>query len=96
MQATVNAITPMMLCGHSANATDASGNPCCVICFGDTDGKDKQVDPSPPSLEGRTARCAYWRGGCRSTFASSSELAFFQAGTGENPDEYYCGCHGWD
>lgn len=96
MRALVRQSTPMMKCGHSANAVDGNQNPCCVICFGHPNSWDKEIDDNPPDFTGRVAKCAYWRGGCGSTAPSNAGLAFFQAGNGVNPDEYYCGCHGWD
>src|SRR4051812_23201449 len=49
--------TPMMKCGHAANAKNGNGEPSCVICFGIHPGADV-VDESPPSLVGRKAKCA--------------------------------------
>lgn len=47
---------PMLKCGHSANATDGNGKPCCAICA-----------PNPSAyqivgidLTGRKARCSYY------------------------------------
>jgi hypothetical protein len=49
--------TPMMKCGHAANAHDQDGNPCCVICIGFPGAKE--IDTSR-DLSGRKARCAYY------------------------------------
>lgn len=51
--------TPMMKCGHAANAVDSEGKPVCVICHGIVDGAT-EIDESPPGLEGRKARCVYY------------------------------------
>lgn len=83
--------TPMMMCGHAANATKGD-QPVCVICCGLRHGWDV-VDPNHAMLEGRTARCY-----CGSTAPSSPTLAFFEhlpdGATGM--DRFYCGCRGWD
>ena len=89
--------TPMMKCGHAANATtkDGEGNsvPCCVICTGIDPGA-MEIDGSPPSLEGRTARCPYRD--CPSERPSSPDLAFFEMKSDKDHDVYYCGCRGWN
>jgi hypothetical protein len=75
--------TPMMKCGHSSNFIGtypladggrSESSPACAIC------SCFEVDESPPSLEGRLARCFYYgrpvneglrdKGGC-DTRASS-------------------------
>lgn len=49
---------PMMKCGHAANSIGSRGDlryvPACAIC------DCFEVDATPPSLEGRTARCFYY------------------------------------
>lgn len=53
--------TPLMKCGHAANGKDGAGNPVCVICaVGPNDKDARTIDDSPPSLEGRRARCIYY------------------------------------
>lgn len=81
----------MMKCGHAANAVDAQNNPVCAICVGITPGAS-EVDQSPPSLEGRTARCCY----CQSTRPSDYSLPFFEHQYRSYGDSFYCGCKGWD
>lgn len=63
----------MMKCGHAANATH-NGKPSCVICAGIHPGAEV-VDDSPPSLEGRTARCS-----CGKERPSDQALPFFERG----------------
>ena len=56
---------PLMKCGHTAQGTtviDGTSVPCCVICMGIKEGA-RVVDDAPPSLEGRTSRCSYYRPG---------------------------------
>lgn len=81
-----------MKCGHAANARDENGNPVCVICFGIVGGAT-EIDESPPSLEGRMARCDECH---KSTQPSSTNLPFFEYKPGSPEDVYYCGCRGWD
>lgn len=63
----MSADTPMMKCGHAANATlrlgDGTNAPTCVICAGIASVGDdyKTVDQAPPSLEGRISRCSYYK-----------------------------------
>lgn len=57
----------------------------CVIC-------DCRVAGRKLPLEGRRARCPY----CKKTEKSSYDLAFFQSRPGEEFDEYYDGCFGWE
>ena len=99
---------PMMKCGHAANSTH-DGEPACAICF--PHPKATEVDESPPSLEGRTARCFHYgqvptgrnmecrqcrRGEpCRCERPSSPKLAFFEHKPDLAYDRYYCGCWGW-
>lgn len=89
--------TPMMACGHAANAvrTDVTPHlPACVICDCTT------VAAAPPDLTGRTARCSYRtrRNGqpCTSEVPSQPGLAFFAHHPDRPHDEFYCGCWGWD
>ena len=92
---------PLMACGHVANGVDMHGNPVCVICYGITPGAI-EIEPAPPSLEGRKARCTYYghafgnRGKCQSEKDSSLALAFFKTWPDRPFDEFYCGCAGWD
>ena len=83
-------MTQMMKCGHSANATDADGKPCCAICIW-LDPNAQIVDDAPPDLTGRFATCYG-----HSKVPSSSNLAFFKHHPNKVEDEYYCGCMGWD
>lgn len=102
--------TPMMKCGHAANAT-SNGKPSCVICHGISDGKNLIIDDTPPDLAGRTARCSFygstpsgWNHGgpcergarCLCEVPSSPALAFFESRPCADHDRYYCGCWGWD
>lgn len=99
--------TPMMACGHSANATCSRHAgithdppiPACAICDCIT------VVPTAPDLTGRRARCSYygkvaprrWRTSvCTSEIASNPHSAFFQHHPEREFDEFYCGCWGWD
>lgn len=80
---------PMMKCGHAANASH-QGEPTCVICW--PDPKAREIADDAPDLTGRTARCAYWRGGCKSQQPSSTSLAFFEyCGPGSKFAEGTCG-----
>ena len=90
---------PMMACGHSANAKNSKGEPCCVICYGITDGADRVT--TEIDLTGRIARCSYYPGGgkqgrCQEPKPSSTKLAFFRHQPTAEFDNYYCGCWGWD
>lgn len=71
--------------------------PKCKIC-GATDREAGQVGvhESLPSLEGRRARCAYYKGKCQSEADSKRGLAFFEHLPEQEFDRYYCGCRGWD
>lgn len=84
--------TPMMKCGHAANAVDGAGNKCCVICHGDP---NSSIRAEPPPLEVRTARCSYFAS-CGSAKPSSTNMAFFEHRPNAKHDQYYCGCFGWD
>lgn len=54
--------TPMMECGHAANATrttpDGRRSPSCVICAGKPEAD--RIAVNPPDLTGRRARCSYF------------------------------------
>ena len=86
---------PLMKCGHAANSfhvlKDGTTVPSCVICWGIHSGADT-IDDTPPTLEGRMARCYE---GC-SMVPSSTALAFFEYIAESETDRYYCGCRGWD
>lgn len=90
--------TPMMKCGHASNAVqrldDGTTIPVCVICASIDPGA-RVIDDSPPSFEGRTARCSYFRT-CGHSKPSGPGLAFFEHVPTAEFDRYYCGCHGWD
>ena len=90
--------TPMMKCGHAANATterDGKTIPVCVICIGITPGADEIAET--PSLEGRFAQCSYrYKDKPHGLVPSSTELAFFTHKPNEQYDQYYCGCYRWD
>jgi len=83
--------TPMMKCGHAANATTGGGLPCCAICIGLTPGA-YIVDSETVNLEGRLAQCGY----CGKKKESNTNLAFFEYRPNEAYDKYYCGCKGWE
>lgn len=84
--------TPLMECGHAANAILADNSPACVICYGIRPGADKP-DRRPLNLDSRVAVCGYY---CGTRAASSTSLAFFEARPDEPTDNFYCGCRGWD
>lgn len=84
--------TPMMRCGHAANAT-ADGKPVCVVCLGLTPDAEI-VNDSPPLLDGRMAECVYTD--CRHMAPSSPNLPLFEHRPRMRMDLYYCGCKGWD
>ena len=89
--------TPMMKCGHAANATCSQSHgvkydppvPSCAIC------SCIEVADEAPNLEGRMAHCAYFKT-CNTEKPSALNLAFFEHKPEEEHDRYYCGCHGWD
>lgn len=88
--------TPLLVCGHSVNATTADGKPACVIC-------NCTAIAAGPDLVGRLAFCSYkeGRGGTippahRTGVPSSTDLAFFEHRPNAEHDLYYCGCWGWD
>jgi len=83
----------IMQCGCVTQATDAGGNPVCVIHYGLMRGATQIMDISP-ELEGRTARCR----DCGREVPSHKNLAFFNYApqSTDNKDSYYCGCYGWN
>ena len=80
---------PLMKCGHTANATDSKGNPCCVICSG-IDVGAVIVENSPPDISGRTAKCLQ----CKKEVPSDFSLPFFELGawleTSPRFEDYKC------
>lgn len=94
--------TPMMKCGHAANAKDEDGKPVCAICIlqrlPDDENDPARIVVGAPNLEGRQAACVYRHGKSKlhGIVASSTELAFFEHCPDEQYDKYYCGCMGWD
>lgn len=82
-------------CGHSENSSTNTGEPSCAICFGIHDTSVAEIQPS---LDGRTAKCAYNNphGKCKSEKPSDTNLAFFEYQPNKEFDMYYCGCYGWD
>lgn len=98
--------TPMMECGHAANATH-NGAPACVICAGISGGANLRVATVAPDLTGRRARCGYRVQGKSlkpepagahdpDGVPSSADLWFFEYRPNEPFDSFYCGCHGTD
>lgn len=103
--------SPMMACGHTANAT-SDGKPSCVICAGIRPGAMQVVES--PNLDGRMARCAHHGANLRvrskegpcghgvctcekpSAEGLKGRLAFFEHRPDKERDLYYCGCAGWD
>lgn len=89
----------LMKCGHTNNASDASGQPVCVICAGLDIGYN-QIDKAcsgSVGLEGREAKCNDHKPGHGSDVTLSRwELPFFKYCPYQKYDEYYCGCWGWD
>jgi hypothetical protein len=100
----------LMECGHTAQAVDSKGNPCCVICVLITPELDKKArtPATPPDLTGRFARCSYDRPGSGgggkyrkhedgdSIRPTTLSLAFLELKPDAQWDDYYCGCWGWD
>lgn len=79
--------TPMMKCGHAANATSRpSGKPVCFICAMADGDAAHTVDETPPSLEGRRARCNYYGRPTRANGCGRSECNY--GGKGGEP----CAC----
>jgi hypothetical protein len=75
----------MMMCGHTANAHNKTGDPCCVICIG-IDAGASRVDTRTIILSGRIAKCD-----CGKTRPSNSDLAFFEyRGPGSRSAMNYC------
>jgi len=65
--------SPMMGCGHAANAT-SNGEPSCCICAGIHPGATTVIEM--PDLTGRMARCT-----CGNEEPSNpARLAFFESG----------------
>ncbi|MDX9863210.1 MAG: hypothetical protein RBT34_00240 [Anaerolineaceae bacterium] len=85
-----NSNTPMMACGHAANATDDEGNPVCVLCIGLNSGA-RNIAPTP-DLTSRMAKCT----DCSQQAKSTLSLAFFNHTLDKDTDSYYCGCRGWN
>lgn len=87
---------PMMACGHKANGVRMMPEgqddiPSCVIC------SCTEVAEEKPNLEGRMARCQYYKTRCHNERPSTDRgLAFFAHKPDSEYDEYYCGCYGWD
>lgn len=63
----------LLKCGHRAQAIDDKGNPSCVICWPSPEAK---IVDETPNLEGRRARCSYFKS-CGSEKDSSLSLPFF-------------------
>lgn len=80
----------LMKCGHTANAQSSYGEPCCAICYPDSDS----ITPEPkiPDLTSRIAKCV----SCHHTQPSNFNLPFFAYLENEKEDSYYCGCRGWN
>lgn len=103
-------MTDLMACGHTAQGTDSTGLPVCVICVGLTPDARKVVE-AKPDLAGRMSRCSYSKPGEAShqpvrsgrgwqaspqPQPSSYSLPFFEHRPDEAEDRHYCGCWGWD
>ena len=84
--------TPMMKCGHAANAmvkTHDGEKPCCAICTGP---EAFIVDDAPPSLDGRKSKCAQ----CGKIVDSRTDLPFFEyRGPGSDRATKQCKCCGY-
>jgi hypothetical protein len=80
--------TPMMKCGHAANAsirTPEGDKPCCAIC----NGPEAFTIDAPPSLDGRKSKCAQ----CGKIVDSKVDLPFFEyRGPGSNRATKMCKC----
>ena len=86
--------TKMMKCGGAGNAMtwkDGKPIPCCSRHHWHTEDAIT-IDDNPPSLENRMASCT----DCHILTSSNLHLAFFHYMVGQEFDEYYCGCQGWD
>lgn len=82
--------TPLMECGHAANAVIDGGAPACAICVGLNPGAT--IVRTIPDLTGRKAKCAY----CTITVQSETSLAFFEYnGPGSPRAESQCGNCGY-
>ena len=96
---------PLMECGHTAQGTDGTGAPVCVICLGINPGA-RTPAKAEPDLTGRKARCNYDNGRGHTSHngglvkpgpvPSSIRLPFFTHRPDKPEDSYYCGCWGWD
>jgi hypothetical protein len=67
-------MTPIMQCGHAANAkheVNGKMKDVCVICYGIDPGASR-IYENPPSMEGRIAVCS-----CGKEVPSNSDLPFF-------------------
>ncbi|RJQ53392.1 MAG: hypothetical protein C4521_07615 [Actinobacteria bacterium] len=85
----------LMECGCVATARNLrTGEPVCPVHYAIHPGATI-VAKTQPDLEGRRARCAYYRS-CKQEAPSSLGLAFFMYCPDKPFDEYYCGCLGWD
>ncbi len=80
---------PSMACGHTANATNAAGNPCCVVCW--PDPKAAEI-VTAPDLTGRWSKCP----ACGSVVASDPSLPFFAHRPDREYARHYDGCRGFD
>lgn len=76
----------IMKCGCSANARNGYKQDCCSL-HGTTEAMIPQ-----PDLTGRVMKCGY----CKKEEPSNSNGAFFIYKIGQEKDEFYCGCGGWD
>lgn len=63
-----------MRCGHVADV-EINGEPLCSLCYPMTN-QGKEIDLSPPSLDGRVAVCAF----CEQMHPSSWDLNEFRYG----------------
>ncbi len=82
--------TPMMQCGHAANATYGDNKPACVICVGIHAGA--KIIAETPDFSNRKSKCNI----CKKETPSSQELPFFESKPTEDYDGHYCGCMGWN
>jgi hypothetical protein len=100
-------MTPvLMACGHSTHAVQAdTREPVCVICVGIDPRARVRATPEQETAatEGRMMRCSYTKGQdgkpCHARLnpvPSNTSAAFFNSRPGEDYDQFYCGCWGWD
>lgn len=90
-----------MACGHTTHGKDAAtGEPVCVVCWPKPESVQVAAEPPP---EGRMMRCSYHHGAdgkpcaARTTPRPSDTSApFFTHRPGQEFDEFYDGCWGWD